>query len=106
MFLHDRNMSCSGSFDGLNSQKHPEKPAEKPVEAKKRKLSYKEQRELDGLPAQMEALEAEQAKLQEALADGSLYASDGVRAAQYAQRAAAIDDELLACLERLDALGS
>jgi ABC transport system ATP-binding/permease protein len=71
---------------------------------KTRKLSYKEQRELDGLPATIAALEAEQAKIGRQLQDGKLYASDPALAAQIAQRSTAIDDELLACLERQEAL--
>ena len=98
--------SCSGSIDGENQQKLPEKQVEKPVEVKKRKLSYKEQRELDALPGQIEALEQEQADLQAKLADGSLYVQDGALAAQYAQRIGAIEDELLHCLERWEALGA
>ena len=93
--------SCSGSFDGDKSQKQPEKPLEN---AKKRKLSYKEQRELDALPAQMAALEKEQVDLQAKLADGSLYAQDAALAAEYAQRIDRIDAELMACLERQEAL--
>jgi len=73
--------------------------------AAKRKLSYKEQRELEALPAQIEALEQEQATIQAQLADGSLYASDPALAATLAQRNAAIEDELMAALERWDALG-
>jgi ATP-binding cassette subfamily F protein uup len=92
--------SCSGSIEASNGQKQPEKPAE----SKKRKLSYKEQRERDALPAQMAALEQEQADLQAKLADGNLYAKDSSSAAQYAQRVTAIDDALLVCLERLEAL--
>ena len=37
------------------------------------KLSYKDQRELDSLPAKIEALETEQALLQEAVNDGAFY---------------------------------
>jgi ATP-binding cassette subfamily F protein uup len=44
--------------------------------APKKKLSYKEQRELDGLPALIEQLETEQATIDAALADGSLYVKD------------------------------
>ncbi|MGI9133737.1 MAG: ATP-binding cassette domain-containing protein [Rhodoferax sp.] len=72
---------------------------------KPRKLSFKEQRELDGLPAHIAALEAEQAAIQQALADGSLYASDNARALQMATRSGAIDDALLAALERWEVLG-
>ena len=93
--------SFSGSFDGDKSQKQPEKALEN---AKKRKLSYKEQRELDALPAQMAALEKEQADLQAKLADGSLYGQDAALAAEYAQRIDRIDAELMACLERQEAL--
>jgi ABC transport system ATP-binding/permease protein len=75
-----------------------------PAAVKPRKLSYKEQRELDALPAKMQALEAEQASLNALLADGSLYGSDPKRAAESQARVAQIDDELLALLERLEAL--
>ena len=97
----NKNDSCSGSFDGDKSQKQPEKSLEN---AKKRKLSYKEQRELDALPAQMAALEKEQADLQAKLADGSLYGQDAALAAEYAQRIDRIDAELMLCLERQEAL--
>ena len=46
----------------------------------RRKLSYKEQRELDALPALIDSLEEEQTQLHEQLADGGLYSSDPVRA--------------------------
>jgi ATP-binding cassette subfamily F protein uup len=74
--------------------------------AKARKLSYKEQRELDALPARIAALETEQASINAQLADGTLYASDNAKALQLAQRNAAIDGELLEALERWEALGA
>jgi len=76
-----------------------------PPPAKTKKLSFKEQRELDGLPDLIAALEAEQRAIGEALADGSLYSIDNVRAMKLATRNAAIDDELLAALERWEVLG-
>jgi len=76
-----------------------------PEQLSKKKLSYKEQRELEALPGLIEALEKEQGQLQSELADGSLYASDPPRAAQLAERCARIEDELLAALERWEALG-
>ncbi|HYF43569.1 MAG TPA: ATP-binding cassette domain-containing protein [Ramlibacter sp.] len=72
----------------------------------KRKLSYKEQRELESLPGRIEALEQEQASIRAALADGTLYSRDGARATQLAARDAQIEDELLQALERWEALGS
>jgi ABC transport system ATP-binding/permease protein len=80
-------------------------PAPAPA-AKARKLSYKDQRELDGLPARIEAMEAEQAALSALLADASLYTSDPARAAQAQARHAALDDELLMALERWESLGA
>ncbi|HYF17944.1 MAG TPA: ATP-binding cassette domain-containing protein [Ramlibacter sp.] len=81
-------------------------PPPAPAAAGKRKLSYKEQRELEALPGQIEALEKEQAGIQARLADGSLYGSDPGLAQQLATRSAAIEDELMAALERWEALGS
>jgi len=79
-------------------------PAATPVKA--RKLSFKEQRELDGLPDLIAKLEAEQAEAVALLADGSLYAVDNARALKLAARSAQIDDELLAALERWEVLGN
>ena len=76
-----------------------------PAAPKPRKLSYKEQRELDELPGRIEALEAEQVKLATLLADAEAYTRDpkGVAAAQ--ARVAKIDDELLSAMERWETLG-
>jgi ABC transport system ATP-binding/permease protein len=73
--------------------------------APRKKLSYKEQRELDGLPQRIASLEEEQKTIQGQLADGSLYVSDNARALQIAQREAAIETELLQALERWEVLG-
>ena len=70
-----------------------------------KKLSFKEQREYDGLPGLIEQLEAEQAKLNRLLADGSLYVSEPKKAADMAARITQIDDELLTAMERWEALG-
>jgi ATP-binding cassette subfamily F protein uup len=78
-----------------------------PVPASKapvKKLSFKEQREYDSLPSTIEALEQEQAALNSALADGRLYVSDPKDAADKAARVLQIDDELLAAMERWEAL--
>ncbi len=82
----------------------PASPAA-PVGGKAKKLSFKEQRELDGLPDKIAALEAEQREINDALADGSLYSIDNVRAMKLATRSAEIDDELMAALERWEELG-
>ena len=74
--------------------------------ARPRKLSYKEQRELDELPALIEALEAEQHELGDLLAKPELYATEPQRAAEVQARYAQIDDELTAALERWEELGA
>jgi ATP-binding cassette subfamily F protein uup len=76
-----------------------------PAPAKARKLSFKEQRELDGLPSAIAALEAEQKDIADALADGSLFAKDNARALALTARNAQIDEELMAALERWEELG-
>jgi len=88
---------------GTNAPASAPLPATAP--AQRRKLSYKEQRELEALPALIESLETEQAGINTRLADGSLYATDPTRAAALAQRNAEIDDALLQALERWEVLG-
>ena len=78
-------------------------PREQPS---KRKLSYKEQRELEQLPQQIEALEAEQKRIQDELADGTLYSSDAARAVALHAREGEIEEALMAALERWTALSS
>ena len=66
----------------------------------KKKLSYKEQRELEQLPDRIAALEAEQQSIQQELADGTLYTRDPQRATALHAREGVIEEELLAALER------
>ena len=80
-------------------------PPAVPVAAPRAKLSYKEQRELDALPARIAALEAEQKSIGEIVADPTLYTQDAERATALHARYAQVDDELLAALERWEALG-
>jgi len=70
------------------------------AESPKRKLSYKEQRELDALPQQMEELEAKQAALEAEIADPNFYNQDQeVLTAKLAELATATE-ALDAALER------
>jgi ATP-binding cassette subfamily F protein uup len=85
----------------VNAGKAPAAAAAKP-----RKLSYKDQRELDGLPARIEAMEVEQKELSALLADPAVYVKDPARAMQAQARHAALDVELLAAMERWEALSS
>jgi ATP-binding cassette subfamily F protein uup len=87
-------------------------PERSPIEVVKkssatsRKLSYKEQRELESLPGKIEQLETEQSNLRVQLSDPDIYIKDPLGAAALHQRDAAIDEELMICLERWEALGS
>lgn len=72
----------------------------------KKKLTYKEQRELEELPLQIATLESEQKSLHEQLADGLLYSRDPAAASSMTVRATEIEDELMAALERWSALSS
>ena len=71
---------------------------------KKVKLSYKEQRELEQLPTEIENLEAEQTELSDKLADGSWFVSDANAATLASQHLAEIEELLLEKLERWDEL--
>jgi ATP-binding cassette subfamily F protein uup len=70
------------------------------------KLSNKEQRELDALPARIEALEAEQAQITARLASPALYTTEPQAVPALQARHAAIEDELMHALERWEALAA
>ncbi|MEQ1451324.1 ATP-binding cassette domain-containing protein [Acinetobacter seifertii] len=93
--------------DVKKAQAKAEAEAEKAAaqsNVKKVKLSYKDQRELEQLPAEIEKLEVEQAELSQKLADGSWFVSDADAATQASQRLAEIEELLLEKLERWDEL--
>jgi ATP-binding cassette subfamily F protein uup len=79
-------------------------PAARPAAAApapaRSKLSYKEQRELEALPARIATLEAEQKSIAERTTDPALYAREPQQAAALLERATRIEDELMAALER------
>ncbi len=72
--------------------------------ARKTKLGYNEKRELEQLPARIEALEAEQTALEARLADPATYQSGAADVAALAARREAIESELLSLLERWETL--
>lgn len=72
----------------------------------KKKLSYKEQRELESLPQEIEQLEQEQAELSAKLADGSWFSENLAEATQASERLAEIELLLLEKLERWTLLES
>jgi len=84
----------------------PSRPAAAPSAPARTKLSYKEQRELDALPARIEALEAEQKALADRLASSELYAREPEHVPALHARFEAIEAELMQALERWEALAS
>jgi len=70
------------------------------------KLSYKEQRELDALPARIDALEAEQKALAQRLASGELYVKERQLVPALQARHRSIEAELLQALQRWELLAS
>ena len=82
----------------------PPKAAPKVEKAPRaRKMSFKETRELEALPLQIEQLETEQAQLVEKLADPELY-SDGERVSATTARMKALESEMASAFERWEAL--
>jgi ATP-binding cassette subfamily F protein uup len=75
-----------------------------PDVAKHKKLSYKEQRELDELPKLIAALEDEQAVLNGQLSHPDFYKKTPAEAKRVNTRVGEIEEELLAALERWEAI--
>ena len=82
-----------------------------PPQARK-KLSYKDQRDYDLLPARIEEIEAEMASIETELSDGSLFTRDNARFTALTTKLdtlrdekAAAEDRWLALAEEVEALG-
>jgi ATP-binding cassette subfamily F protein uup len=93
-----------------NRQSQPQSvkaEAPKPAVSKpavKSKLSFKEARELEALPALIQQLETEQMDIAGRLADPALYQTDAKGVAKLQARSEAIDDALLEVLTRWEVL--
>ena len=72
---------------------------------RERKLSFNEQRELDALPDQIEALEAEQSALHEQMADPAFYRQNGEDVTAAQTRLEQIDNDLEQAYSRWEELG-
>ncbi|MEQ1907315.1 MAG: ATP-binding cassette domain-containing protein [Vicinamibacterales bacterium] len=76
------------------------------IAAPKKKLTFKEHRELESLPRKIEALESEHAQLQASMASPEFYKEGGDAIAHTIARAADVEQELLTAYERWDDLES
>lgn len=104
-----------GGYDDALRQRQAETPVEtRPVEAsakpvspprdRARKLSYKEQRELDGLPAEIDRLETALSELHEAMADPAFYRQRGDAIAETKGRLETLERELARSFQRWETL--
>ncbi len=82
----------------------PAKTATAEKKSPQKKLSYKEKRELEALPKQIETLEAEQETLQQQMADPAFYQNGGDEVATATERFKEIEQQLEAAYERWEAL--
>jgi ATP-binding cassette subfamily F protein uup len=74
--------------------------------ARGKRLSYKDRRDLEALPERIEALEAEQGRLQAEMASPDFYRRPRQEIAQARERLTALEEELAAAYERWEALES
>jgi len=72
----------------------------------KRRLSYREQRELEALPGKIEALEAEQAELHAHMSDSDFYRQPSDKITAALQRLEVVKSDLEECYARWQALES
>ncbi len=70
------------------------------AKASRKKLSYKDQRELDGLPARIEQLEEELAQLAALSSSAEFYQGDAATIAETLEKLSALQQTLDACMER------
>ena len=90
----------------LESEK-PDAPAAAPVPVKpaaqvqkKKKLSYKDQRELEAMPALIESLERRQQELEQTMAEPDFYQREHSQVQDVIARLAAVQEEMEAAFER------
>jgi len=94
--------------DTKRSAPTPEKKSSTPVQtsSKRRKLSYKDQRELDALPEMIADLEREQATLQAQVSDGAFYQKPREEVAAVLERLQAVGTDIEAAMYRWEQLES
>jgi ATP-binding cassette subfamily F protein uup len=105
--------TVGGYDDWLREQQAAASPASaaksvaekgKPQKERARKLSFKEERELEALPDRIAALEAEQESIHSTLADPDFYKTAGPEVVTLNARLEELDAELLAAYERWEEL--
>jgi ATP-binding cassette subfamily F protein uup len=90
--------------DEGNPKPAPKKAKPRTAPARPRKLTFKEQRELERMPDAIEELEVEKRTLFETLADPALYKSAGDEVAGYKARLEALERDLKQAYARWEQL--
>jgi ATP-binding cassette subfamily F protein uup len=104
-WIRQRRTATPAAEQKQTGTNKPAVPAsEAPPQAQKKKLSYKEQRELDELPGRIEVLEKEQADLQQTMAQADFYKKDKDTVATTLARMEQIAGDLEKCYERWEQL--
>ena len=101
-WLRQRPEPKAAKPNGKKMASVPAAPA--PVAKPKKKLSYKEQRELDELPAKIETLETELEAAQAQLADPDLYKKDPKAYQQASDDIDRLGNEIMTSMERWEEL--
>jgi ATP-binding cassette subfamily F protein uup len=101
-----RAIAVAAKTPGARSPQPPPPPQPKPQAGKPRKLSYKDQRELDAMPAAIQLLEAEQAQLSASIGDPDFFRRDPAAAGAAVRRLQSVQQELEAAFARWEALES
>ena len=89
-----------------SEQPKTQEPSRKTTPVRKKKRTFKEEREYKELPDRIAALEAEQSQLQAALADPEFYKKPGAEIQAAVDRTGQIDRELHEAMHRWDELDS
>ena len=95
-----RGHSLAVTDDPYEQRRKKREATEKRRQRKANKLSYKDQRELDALPAEIERLEAEIAAKQETIAAPDFYTQDAGLVQQKLRELSAAEEELERRIER------
>jgi ATP-binding cassette subfamily F protein uup len=101
-WLRQRRASAVGARSPTGERAAP--ASVRPAAAKARKLSYKEQRELEALPELIQRLELEQAQLTATIGNPDVYRRAPGEAAAAVLRLKAVEEELEAAFSRWEAL--
>jgi ATP-binding cassette subfamily F protein uup len=105
-WLRQRQSPAASALAKTAKSKVDEKPESQPATGKTKKLSYKAQRELDGLPARLESLENEQTTLQAEVSAPEFYQQDKAVIAEKLARLEQVGNELEVCFARWEELES